>query len=40
MAWVNMSTAYHHFVNIRNMITIADTITATIVTIVAPHVKK
>ena len=29
-----MSTAYHMFVNIRNMITIADTITATIDTIV------
>ena len=34
MTWVNMATAYHHSVNIRNMITIADTITATMVTIV------
>ena len=46
MTWVNMATAYHHSVKIGNMITIADTITATMVTIViiiiiaAPHVKK
>ena len=42
MTWVNMSTTYHHYVNIRNMITIADTITATIdsIIIAAPHTKK